>query len=319
MQEATGKIRVGVSSCLLGHNVRYDGGHKLDRYIRDTLGQYMSFLPVCPEVECGLGVPREAMRLVGEPDSPRLVTVRTGRDLTHQMLGWAQTRLDQLEQEGLCGFIFKSGSPSSGMERVKVYGPGGMPSQRGVGLFARAFMERFPLVPVEDDGRLHDPKLRENFIERLFVMQRWRKLRESNQSASGLVQFHTQHKLLIMSHSPKHSAQMGKLVAEVGKAHLSPVLENYEKLLMESLKLKATPAKHCNVLEHMLGYFKKELSSDEKQEMAEILNRFRKGQLPLIVPLTLMNHYIRKYGQLYLAGQVYLQPHPLELQLRNHV
>ncbi len=319
MQEATGKIRVGVSSCLLGHNVRYDGGHKLDRYIRDTLGQYMSFLPVCPEVECGLGVPREAMRLVGEPDSPRLVTVRTGRDLTHQMLGWAQTRLDQLEQEGLCGFIFKSGSPSSGMERVKVYGPGGMPSQRGVGLFARAFMERFPLVPVEDDGRLHDPKLRENFIERLFVMQRWRKLRESNQSASGLVQFHTQHKLLIMSHSPKHSAQMGKLVAEVGKAHLSPVLENYEKLLMESLKLKATPAKHCNVLEHMLGYFKKELSSDEKQEMAEILNRFRKGQLPLIVPVTLMNHYVKKYKQPYLSRQLYLEPHPLELQLRNHV
>jgi len=319
VQEATGKIRVGVSSCLLGHNVRYDGGHKLDRYIRDTLGQYMEFIPVCPEVECGLGVPREAMRLVGEPESPKLVTVRTGRDLTQQMLMWAKNRLEELETYGLCGFIFKSGSPSSGMERVKVYTAAGMPSQRGVGLFARAFMQRFPLIPVEDDGRLHDPKLRENFVERIFVMQRWRKLRESNQSASGLVQFHTQHKLLIMSHSPKHSAQMGKLVAEVGKAHLSPVLENYEKLLMESLKLKATPAKHCNVLEHMLGYFKKELSSDEKQEMAEILNRFRKGQLPLIVPVTLMNHYVKKYKQPYLSSQLYLEPHPLELQLRNHV
>lgn len=319
MQEDAPKIRVGVSACLLGHNVRYDGGHKLDRYIRDTLGQYMEFIPVCPEVECGLGVPREAMRLVGDPESPKLVTVVTGRDLTHQMLVWAKQRLEELAAQGLCGFIFKSGSPSSGMERVKVYTSAGMPSQRGVGLFARAFMQRFPLLPVEDDGRLHDPKLRENFIERLFVLQRWRHLRGSNQSASGLVEFHTQHKLLIMSHSPKHHAQMGKLVAQAGKAPLEELMNRYETLLMESLKLKATPAKHYNVLEHMLGYFKKELSGEEKQEMLELLGRFRKGQLPLIVPITLMNHYVRKYRQPYLSRQAYLRPHPLELQLRNHV
>lgn len=319
MQQATGKIKVGVSSCLLGHNVRYDGGHKLDRYIRDTLGQYMEFIPVCPEVECGLGVPREAMRLVGDPHSPKLVTVRTGRDLTRQMMIWATKRLEELETYGLCGFIFKSGSPSSGMERVKVYSSAGMPSQKGVGLFARAFMERFPLIPVEDDGRLHDPKLRENFIERIFVLQRWRHVRESNQSASGLVEFHTEHKLLIMSHSPKHCVQMGKLVADAGKAPLVELMNNYERLLMESLKLKATAAKHYNVLEHMLGYFKKELSGEEKQEMLELLSRFRKGQIPLIVPITLMNHYVRKYRQAYLRRQVYLSPHPVELQLRNHV
>lgn len=319
MQEDIGKIKVGISSCLLGHNVRYDGGHKLDRYIRDTLGQYMEFIPVCPEVECGLGVPREAMRLVGDPDAPKLMTVRTGRDLTQQMLAWAENRLEELESHGLCGFIFKSGSPSSGMERVKVYTSAGMPSQRGIGLFARAFMQRFPLLPVEDDGRLHDPKLRENFIERLFVLQRWRHVRGSNQSASGLVQFHTQHKLLIMAHSPKHSAQMGKLVAEARKAPAAELMNLYERLLVECLKLKATPAKHYNVLQHMLGYFKKELSGEEKQEMLELLHWFRKGLLPLIVPMTLMNHYVRKYRQPYLSTQIYLRPHPIELQLRNHV
>ncbi len=317
--ENSKKIRVGVSSCLLGHKVRYDGGHKLDKYIRDTLGQYLEFVPVCPEVECGLGVPREAMRLVGNPESPRLMTVRTGRDLTEQILAWAQKRLEELESLGLCGFIFKGGSPSSGLERVKVYTPDGMPSQRGIGLFAKAFVERFPLVPVEEDGRLHDPGLRENFIERLFVMKRWKQFRDLNGSASALVEFHTTHKLLILSHSPKHHSQMGKLVAQVGKGSLSQLIEQYERLLLDSLKLRATRAKHCNVLEHMLGYFKKELSSEEKQEMLELLSSYREGLLPLIVPVTLMNHYVRKYKQPYLSRQVYLRPHPLELQLRNHV
>lgn len=319
MQGETQRIKLGISACLLGHNVRYDGGHKLDRYIRDTLGQYIDFLPICPEVECGLGIPREAMRLVGDPDSPRLITVRTGRDMTQQMLAWASKRLEELKSQGLCGFIFKSGSPSSGMERVKVYTPQGMPSQKGVGLFAKAFMEKFPLLPVEEDGRLHDPKLRENFIERIFVLQSWRRFRDSNSGASGLIEFHSNHKLLIMSHSPKHHSQLGRLVAEAGRSSWPELLERYERLLMQSLQLKATPAKHSNVLEHMLGYFKKELSGDEKQEMLEVLSRFRKGQLPLIVPITLMNHYVRKYNQPYLSRQVYLNPHPLELQLRNHV
>jgi len=314
------RIRVGISACLLGQNVRYDGGHKLDRYIRDTLGQYLEFVPVCPEVECGLGVPREAMRLVGDRNSPRLVTVRTGRDLTAQMLAWARGRLEELEAQGVCGFIFKSGSPSSGMERVKVYTEGGMPSQRGRGLFARAFMERFPLLPVEDDGRLHDPKIRENFVERLFVMRRWRELRSDRRGgASALVDFHTRHKLLIMSHSPKHLREMGRLVAQARAMPRTRLLELYETSLMGALSLRATPSKHANVLQHMLGYFKKELSGDEKQEMLELIEALRRGHIPLIVPVTLMKHYVRKYGQRYLTEQVYLSPHPLELQLRNHV
>ncbi|MGQ9859035.1 MAG: YbgA family protein [Thermodesulfobacteriota bacterium] len=313
------RIRVGISACLLGQTVRYDGGHKLDRYIRDTLGKYLEFVPVCPEVECGLGVPREAMRLVGDPESPRLVTVRSGRDVTEQMLKWAKQRLEELQEEELCGFIFKSGSPSSGMERVKVYSPGGMPSLKGRGLFAGAFMERFPLLPVEEDGRLHDPKLRENFVERIFVMWRWRKVRKAQNPIAALVDFHTSHKFLILAHSPKHAKEMGKLVADAGVFPPSQALESYEALLMQAMRLLATTPKHLNVLQHMLGYFKKQLSADEKQEMMELLFSFREGHLPLVVPVTLLKHYVRKYGVSYLAQQTYLEPHPLELQLRNHV
>jgi uncharacterized protein YbgA (DUF1722 family) len=258
------------------------------------------------------------MRLVGDPGSPRLVTIRTGRDLTGQMLSWAEGRLKELEAEGLCGFIFKGGSPSSGMERVKVYTEGGMPSHRGRGIFAKAFMERFPLLPVEDEGRLHDPKIRENFVERLFVMQRWREvLSDPRHGSSRLVEFHTKHKLLIMSHSPSYLREMGRMVS--GQIRDPLILERYERALMEALSLRATPAKHANVLQHMLGYFKKELSSDEKQEMLELIEALRRGLIPLIVPVTLVRHYVRKYGQPYLKEQVYLSPHPLELQLRNHV
>jgi len=313
------EIRLGISTCLLGERVRYDGGHKLDRFLTDTLGQYVEYVPVCPEVECGLDTPREALRLVGDPDSPRLVTFRTGQDLTERMVGWAQKQVAKLEREDLCGFIFKSDSPSSGMERVKVYNEGRMPVKRGVGIFARIFMEHFPLLPVEDEGRLHDPKLRENFIERIFTLRRWRELLARGGNRRNLVDFHTKHKLLILSHSPTHHQQMGEVVARVKHVPLNELYQQYQTLLMESLRLKATPKKHANVLMHMMGYFKKQLSPDEKQELLEIIDLFRRELLPLIVPITLLNHYVRKYDQPCLKGQVYLNPHPIELQLRNHV
>ena len=209
------KIRLGISACLLGEPVRFDGGHQWDRFITDTLGQYVEFVPVCPEAECGLGVPREAMRLVGDPEAPRLMTVRTKVDLTDRMVTWARKRVEELEQEDLCGFIFKSKSPSSGMERVKVYHEAaqGAPVTRGVGMFARIFMEHFPLLPVEEEGRLHDPVLRENFIERIFVLQRWRELLAARPNLGDLVAFHTRHKLLILAHSPNHYRELGRLVA----------------------------------------------------------------------------------------------------------
>jgi uncharacterized protein YbgA (DUF1722 family) len=233
---------------------------------------------------------------------------------------WARKRVIELEKEDLCGFIFKSRSPSSGMERVKVYNENGIPVRKGVGIFAREFMEHFPLLPTEEDGRLHNPKLRENFIERIFTFKRWRgeDLAEE-QSRGNLVRFHTRHKLLILSHSPQYHGMMGRLVARAKETTLKELYEQYQELLMEALRLKSTPAKNANVLSHILGYFKKQLSADEKQELLEIIDLYRGGTVPLIVPITLMNHYVRKYDQPYLKAQCYLHPHPLELQLRNHV
>lgn len=315
----TARIKLGVSTCLLGESVRYDGGHKQDHFITDTLGIYVAYVPVCPEVECGLGVPREAMRLKGDPAAPRLVTIKTGVDLTERMVTWAEKRLRELAGEDLCGFIFKSRSPSSGMERVKVYNDKGMPMKNGRGIFAGLFMDRFPLIPTEEEGRLKDPLLRENFIERIFTLKRWREVLSKGKTMGRLVDFHTCHKLLILSHSEKRYREMGRLVAE-GKRYSPKVLyDRYEELLMAALSLKTTLKKHTNVLQHMLGYFKQDLSADEKQEVLELIGQYKAGLIPLIVPITLFNHYVRKYGQEYLSKQVYLNPHATDLKLRNHV
>jgi uncharacterized protein YbgA (DUF1722 family)/uncharacterized protein YbbK (DUF523 family) len=312
------KIKLGISSCLLGEKVRYDGGHKWDRFLTDTLGKFVEFVPVCPEVECGLGVPREAMRLEGDLQAPRLVTSRTRVDHTDRMQAWARRRVVELEQEGLSGFIFKSGSPSSGLERVKVYDAQGVPAKTGVGLFARAFLEHFPLLPVEDEGRLHDPRLRENFIEAIFVLKRWREVRGERPSRGQLVDFHTRHKLLLLSHSPLHYREVGRLVARASELPLPDLYARYQTLLLLALGRKTTVKKNVNVLQHLLGFFKQQLSPDEKQELLEVIENYRQEYVPLIVPVTLINHYVRKYDQAYLKSQYYLNPHPLELKLRNH-
>jgi uncharacterized protein YbgA (DUF1722 family)/uncharacterized protein YbbK (DUF523 family) len=314
------KIRIGVSTCLLGEKVRYDGQHKLDTFITGTLSQWFEFVPVCPEFELGLGVPREAMRLEGDPENPRLVTNKTKRDLTDAMLEWSRKRVEALEQENLCGFIFKSKSPSSGMERVKVYPVnGGMAAKKGRGLFAGTFMDHFPLLPVEEEGRLHDPILRENFIERVFTLQRWREMLDHENTRGGLVQFHARHKYLLMAHSILHYRSLGRIVADLKGRQLAQIQAEYHAEMMEALRLRATVKKHVNVLQHMAGYFKKQLGSDEKQELQEIIGQYHSGLVPLIVPVTLINHFARKYEETYLSGQYYLHPHPIELQLRNHV
>ena len=312
------RIRMGVSACLLGQQVRYDGGHKHDRYITDTLGEYLEFVPVCPEVEAGFPIPRETFRLVGDPENPRLVTSRSNVDHTEHMVAWAQERVRELEKENLCGFIFKSDSPNSGLSRVKVYNAKGMAEKRGVGLFARAFTQHFPLLPVEEEGRLNDAKLRETFIEQIFTLKRWRETMASGRSMKNLVDFHTRHKLLVLSHSPSHAKLMGKLVAEGKQMPIDEVTTRYERLLIETLRLKTTVKKNMNVIEHILGYFKEQLSADEKQEVLELFDRYRREFVPLIVPVTLLNHYVRKYDQPYLKQQVYLNPHPIALKLRNH-
>ena len=313
------KIKLGISSCLLGEKVRYDGGHKLDKFLTVTLGKYVEYIPVCPEVECGLGVPRKSMRLEGNPDSPRLIVTSTREDMTDRMVNWAKNKVVQLEKENICGFIFKSDSPSSGMERVKVYNEKSMPVKAGVGMFAGIFMEHFPLLPVEDEGRLHDPGLRENFIERIFALKRWRETLSNKNFKKSLIDFHTKHKLLILAHSPRHYQLMGKLVASQKSLAGKDIQKQYQDLLLESLKIRATSKKHINVLQHMMGYFKEQLSVDEKKELLELINNYRDGYIPLIVPVTLISHYVRKYDEPYLSQQVYLNPHPSELQLRNHV
>ena len=313
------KIRLGISSCLLGNKVRFDGSHKRDRFLTETLGYYVEYVPVCPEVELGLSTPREALRLVGPSDNQRLVFSRSGEDITERMTAWAEARVAALERENLCGFIFKSKSPSSGMERVKLYDNNGVPRNIGVGLFAKIFMQHFPLLPVEEEGRLHDPRLRENFIEAIFTLKRWREFLASGKSPGSLVDFHSRHKLLIMSHSTEIYRQLGKLVAQAGTLEQEDLYRQYLALLQKALQLKTTAPKQVNVLHHILGYFKKQLSGDEKQEVLAVIENYRAGQIPLIVPITLLNHFVRKYDQPYLQQQVYLNPHPIELKLRNHV
>ncbi len=258
------------------------------------------------------------MHLEGHPETPRLVTTRTHVDHTERMVKWAKKRLRELEKENLCGFIFKSNSPSSGMERVRIYDSKGVPKKTGVGIFAKAFMEHFPLLPVEEEGRLHDLWLRENFIERVFSLKRYRDFFQEDGSVGGLVNSHTNHKLLFMSHSPQLYREMGRLVAHAKEQKREELFRRYEELMLRALKARATPRKNANVLMHMMGFLKQQLSADEKQEMLEIIEEYRRELIPLVVPITLMQHYVRKYKEPYLARQYYLKPHPIELQLRNH-
>jgi uncharacterized protein YbgA (DUF1722 family)/uncharacterized protein YbbK (DUF523 family) len=312
------KIKIGISACLTGKKVRYDGSHKHDHYITDTLGGYFDFIALCPEVEYGLPVPREPMRLTGAPEDPRLVTIHTGIDHTEGMKKWAKERLRELDKQELRGFIFKSRSPSSGMQRVKVYNEKGVPQMNGVGIFANAFINRFPLVPVIDEGRLNDPGLREAFIEKVFVFHRWLEFLKKGGSTKDLLEFHTNHKLLMLAHSLKHTTTLGRYIAG-SKGYTGQLNNVYIETMMEGLGLLATTKKNTNVLSHIMGYFKKQLTADEKQELLEIIENYHKGFIPLIVPVTMLNHYMRKYDEPYLKKQVYLNPNPLELMLRNHV
>lgn len=319
MERLNHKIKLGISSCLLGNNVRYDGGHKYDSWLVEILGAWVQYIPVCPEVGCGLPVPREAMRLVGSADNPKLLTQKTLIDHTERMQKYSDAQVAKLKGEELCGFIFKSQSPSSGMERVKVYpATGGAASKTGIGIFAATFLKANPLLPCEEEGRLHDPDLRENFIERIFIMQRWQHLLASKPKPGDLVEFHTRLKLLMMAHSPVHYTSMGKLVAQAALLPFETVLAEYFSQLMTAAKKPATPSKHQNVLLHILGYFKQELTAEEKAELIELIDQYKAGLLPLIVPVTMLNHYVKKYNKAYLATQHYLNLHPIELKLRNH-
>lgn len=312
------KIRIGVSLCLLGEPVRYDGQHKHDHFITDTLGRFFDFVGVCPEVECGLGVPRESMRLIGDPASPRLVTTRTGVDHTARMQDWVARRVAELEKEDLCGFIFKARSPSSGMENVKVYNDQGGVAGKAPGLFAKAFMTRFPTLPCEDEGRLNDPDLRENFVERVFTLWRFRQAMRARPTLATLMTFHARNKLLIQSHHETRMREMGRELAGLTARTARAYIPSYEAKLMRALKTLATVRKHTNILQHMLGYLRDDVDEADRRELAGLIEDYHRELVPLIVPATMLRHYVVKHGIAYLQDQYYLNPHPLELKLRNH-
>ncbi|MEQ1562053.1 MAG: DUF523 and DUF1722 domain-containing protein [Nitrospira sp.] len=312
-------LRLGISRCLLGDEVRFDGGHKRDNFLTDVLGQYVEWVPVCPEVETGLGTPREAMRLIGDPHRPRLVTIKSGTDHTGAVEKMTENRIKDLEELDLSGYVFKKGSPSCGIERVRVYNEQGMPSRNGVGLFARAFIEQFPLIPVEEEGRLCDEPLRENFIERVFCYRRWQDLVQSGATRQTLVQFHTIHKYLLLAHSPQQYQVLGRLVGQAERYRPKDLANRYGELFMKALAMKATVRKHVNVLQHILGYFKDRLGAQEKTELLGVIGDYHQGLTPLVVPMTLIKHYVRIFDVGYIRDQVYLNPHPKELMLRNHV
>jgi uncharacterized protein YbgA (DUF1722 family)/uncharacterized protein YbbK (DUF523 family) len=311
-------IRIGISACLLGDEVRFDGGHKRDRFLTDTLGPFVEWVKVCPEVEMGLGTPRETLRLVADSGTLRLITTRTQIDHTDRMNAWSAERVEELADEQLSGYVLKKDSPSCGMARVKVYGLP-MPERSGRGLFATALMERFPHLPVEEEGRLSDPRLRENFIERVFAYRRLRDVFAGTWTTGDLIRFHTAHKMSLLSHSTTAYQALGRLVASARGQKQSALREAYESLFMSTMAKIATPARHTNVLQHMAGHLKRLIDADSKRELQGAIDEYRRGLVPLVVPLTLLRHYVRLHKVEYLAGQTYLEAHPRELMLRNHV
>jgi len=297
--------------------VRYDGGHKRDSFVADVLGPCVEWVSVCPELEAGMGVPRPPIRLVDEDGDLRLVAPSTGRDFTATMRRFSAGRLRELERLGLDGYVLKKGSPSCGTERVAVYRGAHRLHRKGVGLFAAALLARWPELPVEEEGQLSDRRLRENFIERVFCRNRWRTFLRCGPSRSGLVEFHTAHKMLLRVHNEAGYRRLGRLVGAAGTMRDAELFARYEEEFQRTLRTKATVERHSNVLQHALGYFKELLDSREKREVLSAVEDYRLGMLPLIVPLTLLRFLIAKYDVECLRGQLYFDPHPKELMLRN--
>jgi uncharacterized protein YbgA (DUF1722 family)/uncharacterized protein YbbK (DUF523 family) len=312
-------IRIGISACLLGQEVRFDGGHKRSDFLVDVFGPFVEFVPVCPEVEVGLGVPRETLRLVRDGDEVRLLGNKSGADRTVAMRRYSDRRTAALTHDDLSGYVLKKDSPSCGMERVRTHAVSGIPARDGRGLYADALMRLFPNLPIEEEGRLNDPRLRDNFIERVFAYRRLRTFFAGRWTTGGLVALHTAHKLQLLAHAPRACAELGQMVANASMIARGELRDRYETEFMGALRKIATPARHINVLQHMAGYFRDRLDTESRSELASVIEDYRAGLVPLIVPITLMRHHVRTLDIGYLKGQVYLEPHPKELMLRNHV
>ena len=328
--------RIGISRCLLGDEVRYDGGHKHDAFLVSTFGRFVEWVPVCPEVEVGMGTPREAIHLVASRDGVssaahrvRLVGVKSGHDWTDRMTTFSTSRVRELASANLAGYVLKKDSPSCGLERVRVHAPSpaattkqgdnGRAARSGRGLFAEALVGALPHLPIEEEGRLNDPVLRENFVERVFAYQRLRELFNGRWSIHSLVIFHTRHKLQLLSHSRQGYAELGRLVADAVKHPRRDLSASYQQRFMTTLEKLATPGRHSDVMLHAIGHLKRLIKPDDRDELLKVIEEHRRGIVPLVVPITLLRHHVRRHDVGYLKDQTYLEPHPRELSLRNHV
>lgn len=334
------RIRLGVSSCLLGRNVRYDGGHKRDKFLMDTLNPYVEWVQVCPEVDIGLGTPRPPIRLerasrrgsngnggtaaaVETGGGVRLVMPESDEDLTDRMTEYAERKIEKLREKRLAGYILKSNSPSCGMERVRVYDHNGVPARDGVGLYAEVLTRRMPTLPTEEEGRLNDPRLRENFITRIFARGRWLELEAKGLTMHALTSFHARHKYLLMSRDPAGARELGRLLGQAGsissEGEMAEMAAAYEAGFGETLSRLPSRGRHTNVLQHLAGYVSDRIDDGDRAELSGAIDGYRAGLVPLIVPVTLLRHHIRRLEIDYLLDQVYLKPHPHELMLLNHV
>lgn len=312
------KINIGISRCLLGHKVRFDSGHKKYPYATELLSDFFNLVGVCPEVESGLGIPRPTIHLRGQPEAPRVVEVMNPEnDHTDRLLKYSKEKVKAFAN--LSGFILKNKSPSCGMERVKVYQQAPEQPKMGVGIFAKALMEAYPLMPMEEEGRLNDPVLRENFIERIFIYYRWHTKVLTQLSAQTILDFHTEHKLILLAHHQQAYRDLGKQLADLKNKDIEHFAKIYFQQVMTAMKVKANRKSHTNVLMHIQGYFKLKIDAQDKQELSDAIERYRLAQVPLIVPITLLKHHLLKHPDEYLLKQRYLYPYPEELMLRNHI
>jgi uncharacterized protein YbgA (DUF1722 family)/uncharacterized protein YbbK (DUF523 family) len=311
-------IKIGVSACLLGKKVRFDGGHKRSRFITDSLAGHFEFVAFCPEVAIGMGTPRQPIRLVGDDRNPQAVGVKTPEiNVSQPLRNYGSKIAGNIHH--LCGFIFKKDSPSCGMERVKVYNDKGMPERSGTGLFAREIIKAHPLLPVEEEGRLNDAELRDNFITRVYVYARWKALLAGGLSKTGLLEFHAGHKFLLMSHSTVVYKQMGRMLSDLTRASLSDIADSYIARLMQTLSKPSTRKRHANVLQHLLGYLTHDLDSAHRSDLHETIDAYRRGEFPLVVPVRLLQHHFNRHPNPYIKQQVYMKPHPQALLLRNNL
>lgn len=311
------KPKIAISACLLGDEVRFNGGHKRSELCTERLAEHVELVGVCPEVAIGMGTPREPIRLVGDISAPSAVgTVHRDLDVSTPLRDYGKHMAAQLR--GISGYIFMQKSPSCGLYRVKVYQANGLPAPGGGrGLYAEAFCAEHPDLPVEEEGRLNDPVLRENFLSRVYAYADWQELLQRGLSLHRLTNFHARYKYLLLATNPDQYRALGKLLGSLNKHDLAEIAPRYFSALMVALQRCATRGTHSNVLQHISGHLKQTLSADEKTEMQQLIEQYRRGYVPLVVPLTLLKHHFLLHPDRYIAQQVYLQPHPANLSLRN--